>query len=192
MLDLDDVVPLLTADGAVVLDPSTGGAMPLVGSAVLVAMFEENGQVRVVLTRRSSHLRSHSGQVAFPGGGRDGGESLEQTALREAHEEIGLDPASVEIVGRLAPLGSPVRSTLVVPFVGLLGGRPAQLEPNPAEVDRIFDVGLAELTAEGVYREELWPRDGVVMPIAFFEVADEIIWGLTARILARLLSLVLQ
>ena len=75
-------------------------------AAVLVPLFERDGETRVVLTRRAAHLRTHTGEVSFPGGRLDSGESPEAGALREAAEEVGLDPAQVEVVGRLTPLAT--------------------------------------------------------------------------------------
>src|SRR3954469_3379070 len=102
-------------------------------AAVLVPLFEELGETRVVLTRRSSKLRSHTGEVSFPGGRLDPGEAPLDAALREAQEEVGIDPSAVEIVGRLNPLSTFSSSSFITPFVGALPGRP-ELRPNPYEV----------------------------------------------------------
>ena len=88
-------------------------------SAVLVPLFEEDGQVWVVLTRRSQHLRAHKGEVAFPGGRQDEGESLMDAALREAEEEIALDTKVVEIVGELNHLATVSSNSSIVPYVGI-------------------------------------------------------------------------
>lgn len=166
---------------------SPEGAVP---AAVLVALFEEDGEARVVLTRRSSRLRSHTGQVSFPGGRLNAGESALDAALREAAEEVGIDPAAVEVVGHLTALSTVSSSTWMTPFVGALAARPV-LRPNPAEVERAFDVALAELMADGVYREERWSVDGEVdHPIHFFELDGELIWGATAHVLYELLRAV--
>lgn len=159
-------------------------------ASVLVPLFEEAGETRVVLTRRAAHLRSHTGEVAFPGGRLEPGEEPEAGALREAHEEVGLDPVEVEIVGSLAPLATVSSGSRITPFVGVLGGRP-DLAPNPAEVARVFDVSLAELASDGVYRGERWDMPGLEdRPMHFFELEDETVWGATARILMELLELV--
>jgi 8-oxo-dGTP pyrophosphatase MutT (NUDIX family) len=159
-------------------------------AGVLVPLFEEGGEARVVLTRRSSSLRSHTGQVAFPGGRLDPGETPLQAALREADEEVAIDPETVEIIGELSVLPTVSSNTMVVPFVGALPGRPL-LRPNPAEVERAFDVSLEELMADGVYRRRLWRApSGDARPVHQFEVAGETVWGATARILFELLQLV--
>jgi 8-oxo-dGTP pyrophosphatase MutT (NUDIX family) len=163
---------------------------------VLCALFDEASsareapQAQVVLTRRSSRLRSHAHQVSFPGGRIDRGELPLAAALREAHEEVGLDPASVHVLGELAPLCTFANPAPITPFVAALPGRPA-LHPNPAEVERAFTVPLVELTDPEVYREELWVfPDGSERSIPFFELWGDTVWGATARMLRELLDLV--
>jgi 8-oxo-dGTP pyrophosphatase MutT (NUDIX family) len=158
-------------------------------SAVLSALFEEQGETRVVLTRRAEHLPSHQGQVAFPGGKVEPGVDADarDAALREAEEEIGLLPASVDVVAELDHLPSVGGPFVIAPFVGLLAERPI-LHPAPGEVDRVFDVALAELLADGVFHEERWDVFGRRNIVYFYEVADETIWGATARVLTVLLA----
>ncbi len=164
-------------------------------SAVLIALFEEDAETRVVLTRRSTRLRRHRGEVAFPGGGLDEGESPLGAALREAHEEVRLEPSEVEVIAWLRPIVTFASGSMISPFVGALGARPT-LRAQPEEVDRVFDVSLRELLDDGVFREEQWRRpsprasDDGYIPIYFFEVADETVWGATARILTELCCLV--
>lgn len=125
-------------------------------AAVLVAVFEEGGESRVVLTRRAAHMRSHRHEVSFPGGRLEPGERPEEGARREAAEEVGLDPALAVTVGRLSPLVTVSSMHWMIPVVAWLPARP-RLTPNPAEVARVFDVALADLAADGVFREERWP-----------------------------------
>jgi 8-oxo-dGTP pyrophosphatase MutT (NUDIX family) len=168
-------------------------------SAVLVALFEEDGETRVVLTRRSAGLRSHRGQVSFPGGRIEPGEDAPGAARREAFEEVGLAAAQVEVVGWLHPLFTMSAGSFISPVLGVLPGRPA-LVPNPAEVARAFDVALADLAADGVFHEERWTPQPLRPPpgpdgrraVWFFEVDGETVWGATARVLVQLLSLVLE
>jgi 8-oxo-dGTP pyrophosphatase MutT (NUDIX family) len=163
---------------------------------VLCALFDEAPaanrapQAHVVLTRRSSRLRSHAHQVSFPGGRIDRGELPLAAALREAHEEVGLDPASVHVLGELAQLCTLANPAPITPFVADLPGRPV-LHPNPAEVERAFTVSLVELMDPEVYREELWVfPDGSEQSIHFFELEGDTVWGATARMLRELLDLV--
>ncbi len=159
-------------------------------AAVLIPLFEEDGHVRMVLTRRSSDLPSHQGEVAFPGGKVHAGEGKPAAALREAHEEVAIEPADVEIVGPLEELATVVGRFVLSPFVGVLPRRPV-LVPNPGDVARVFDVSIADLLDPDAYHQELWDLPGLRgRPMHFFDVADETVWGATARILFDLLTLV--
>lgn len=160
-------------------------------SAVLVALFEEAGEARVVLTRRAGHLRRNPAEVAFPGGRLEPGELPVAAALREAAEEVALDPRDVEIIGELAPLAT-ISGTSITPFVGVLASRPT-LRPNPAEVEHAFDVALADLLGEDVFEAETWTtRERGERPMFFFHLEEDTIWGATARVLMDLLTLVVK
>jgi 8-oxo-dGTP pyrophosphatase MutT (NUDIX family) len=156
-------------------------------SAVLVALYDDDG-VHVVLTRRSAHMRSHTSEVSFPGGRSDDDESPLATALREAHEEIGLSPALVRPIGELDRFVTVGSASLVHPIVGVLSA-PPNLSPAPDEVEHILQVPLAEFLAPGVFREELWPIGDRERPITFFELYGDTVWGATAAMLRQLLSL---
>lgn len=157
-------------------------------SAVLVPLYVDAGQLHVVLTRRSSRLRSHTSEVSFPGGRSDHGESPLMTALREAQEEIGLAPALVRPIGELDRFVTVGSASLVHPMVGVLAARP-ELVAAPEEVEHILHVPVAELLADGVFREELWPIGERERPITFFELYGDTVWGATAAMLRQLLSL---
>jgi 8-oxo-dGTP pyrophosphatase MutT (NUDIX family) len=157
-------------------------------AAVLCALWDDGGEASVVLTRRSARLRSHTGEVAFPGGRLDDGETAVDAALREAQEEVGIDPADVEVIGRLSSLATVGTGAAMTPFVGVLSG-PPRLRPNPAEVARAFSVPLVELMAPGVYHEERWVLEGFSeRSIHVFEVPGDTVWGATARVLRELLD----
>ncbi len=165
------------------------GAAAATPSAVLVALFEEDGEARVLLTRRSVTLRTHRGQVSFPGGRIEADEDPVAAALREAFEEIGLDPAVPRPLALLAPASAFASGTPITPIVATIDRRP-HVVANPAEVARVFDVSLAELAA--AFTEELWSEPGLpTFPMYFFEVAGETVWGATARMLVDLLTVVL-
>ncbi len=157
----------------------------LLPAAVLVPLVERGSRVNVILTRRAHGLRRHGGQVAFPGGRVDPGDaSLAHAALREAHEEIGLDPEAVELVGALDTHETVTRYS-VTPFVGRVVGR---FEPvrDPAEVAEVFEVPLAFLLDPAnlqVHRRR-WQggwRQYYVIPYG-----PHYIWGATARMLKSL------
>jgi 8-oxo-dGTP pyrophosphatase MutT (NUDIX family) len=161
-------------------------------SAVLAALFERDGETRVLLTRRSARLRSHSHQVAFPGGRLDDGETAMEAALRETEEEVGLPRERVRIVGQLESLTTVVSSSSITPYIGIVEGELPELTPSPREVERIFDVSLSELTLPDCYHEEIWDFADGTFPVWFFDVEDDTVWGATARMLRRMLDLVIH
>ncbi len=179
------------------LMPTTPMRPPFVNvakdAAVLLPLFtDEIGDTRLLLTRRSGRLRSHRGEVAFPGGRLDQGESPVDAALRETEEEVALPRSAVRIVGELEPLTTVVSSSRITPLVGVVDDMVSllpSLRPNPIEVDRIFSVSLTELIHADCYREEIWPFTDGTFPVWFFEVDDDTIWGATARMIRRLLDL---
>ena len=129
--------------------------------------------------------------MSFPGGRKDEGERLVETALRETQEEIGLDPSSVEIVGELDHLTTISTGAAIVPYVGVLPGRPLELKPNPDEVELVLTVPFSELLREDTYSCELWHLWGADREMAFFDVVGDTIWGATARMLHGLLTRIL-
>lgn len=158
------------------------------GAAVLAAIYEDAGESWLVLTRRSAALRVHSGEVSFPGGGQEPDEDLQTTALREAHEEVALDPGTVEIFGELDHLSTFTSNSFIVPYVAALPGRP-RLVASPDEVDEVLLVSFSELLDPTRYREERWDLFGTERPIFFFELAEDTLWGATAAMVRQLLGL---
>ena len=158
-------------------------------SAVLVALYPGERGATLILTKRPLHMRTHAGEIAFPGGSVDSTDgSLWETALREANEEIGLDPTLATHVGELDRFITGASYSLVQPIVGRLDVRPA-LVASPDEVDSIIEVPLVELIEEGVYRHEEWRRDGPWVSLHFFELTGETVWGATALMIHNLLEL---
>ncbi len=147
-----------------------------------------DGVPALVLTVRPPDLRHHGGQVAFPGGRREPGESLEATALREAHEEIGLPPEQVELLGALTPLYIPPSNFCVYPFVGAMAVPPV-LYPADEEVAEILHVPLPLLQAADTRRVESWRLHGREVEVPFFALAGHKVWGATAMMLSELLAL---
>jgi 8-oxo-dGTP pyrophosphatase MutT (NUDIX family) len=153
-----------------------------------MAYFDRDGEAWLVLTKRPDHMPSHQGEIAFPGGKRDEADaSLEQTALREADEEIGLAPDAVEVVGEMEAYATLSSRFAIVPFVGVIGA-PVTYAPDPSEVDKVIEVPVSELLADGVHREERWGIGPLDRPVHFFELEDETVWGATAGILAAFLG----
>ena len=173
---------------AALLSPEEAAALNAHGrteAAVLVALYGYPDDPGLVFTERRADLRRHAGEISFPGGRRDADESLMQTALREAEEEIGLDRTEVEVIGALPPIGTFVTSYKVHPFVGLVGDQ-RELEPNPAEVETVLAFRVEQLR-EGFAMRRL-VRRGVPIRTPTYLIGEHLIWGATARILGDLLQ----
>lgn len=172
------------------LEPAAAARLRASGSvraAVLVAIYDWPARPGLIFTERRHDMRRHPGQISFPGGRIEPGEDPVAAALREADEEIGLDPASVEVIGSLRPVGTFVSDYEVHPVVGLIdAGSPARLVPNPGEVAAVLALGLDELRAgHGV--ERVAPQ-GIPFETPVYRVGIHMIWGATARILGELLE----
>jgi len=155
-------------------------------AAVLVPLFHRDGELTAVLTERRADLRRHAGEISFPGGRQDEpDEDLRRTALREAHEEIGLDPAAVEVVGALAPVGTLVTGYRVFPFVGTIATG-LRWTPQETEVTRVLELSLADLV-RGYESKRLLGR-GVPIKTPTYTVDGHFVWGATARMVEDLLD----
>lgn len=160
-------------------------------AAALLLLYPHNGSWHLPLTVRGSRLRHHTGQVSLPGGRIDPGESVEQAALREAQEEVAVDPASVEVLRRLTPLPVAVSGHLLHPVVGLTLQRPDFRVTEP-EVERLIELPVARLQEPDRVRWEERTRaqlPPVLMDVPYFDVEDVRIWGATAMVFAEFLAL---
>lgn len=153
-------------------------------AGVLVPLYERDGELHVVFTKRRDDLRRHPGEISFPGGRRDDTDSdLSETALREAEEEIGLPRSDVEILGALQPTPTIATGYSVYPFVGLIdAGHEWKLSPR--EVAEVIELSLSDLRA-GYGRRRLLRR-GLPIRTDTYLVGEHMIWGATARILGDL------
>ncbi len=170
------------------LIPAFDGAR---NSAVLVLLADGPGGAEVLLTKRSMHLRHHRGEISFPGGRMDAGETPLETAIREADEEVGLSAELVTPVCELDHLNTVVSRSYIVPQVAICAGRPL-LAPASVEVDRVWWQPLGELLEAPTYRAEVWGAPPTDRLLHFFELPGETIWGATAHMLVDLLTTVLQ
>ncbi len=174
--------------GAVLLDPAEASAVAVHGrtkAAVLVALYVDSGDLYAVFTRRRHDLRSHAGEISFPGGRRDPDEDLRTTALRESEEEIGLPRDAVELAGALPPVGTFVTSYKIFPFVGVIEAG-HRWTPEPREVDEVLELSLRALV-EGFEMQRLL-RKGVPIKTPTYTVGRHFVWGATARIVQELLG----
>ncbi len=161
-------------------------------AAALLLVYPHNSCWYVPLTVRGSGLRHHTGQVSLPGGRIDPGESVEEAALREAQEEVAIEPALVEVLRRLTPLPIAVSGHLLHPVVGLTLQRPTFRVAEP-EVERLIEVPVARLQEPNLVRWEQRRRSQPphdLMAVPYFDLEDARIWGATAMVLAEFLALV--
>ena len=153
---------------------------------MLVPLYEDaDGVARLILTKRPMTMPTHAGHLAFPGGRPDHGDGGPVgTALREAEEEVGLDPATVEVIGFLPAIHTVEYSLMVVPVVGWIDGIP-KLQPSPREVDKVLEPPVEIFMDENGWRFETWREHR----IWFFDIDGEELWGATAHMVRQLVGL---
>ena len=156
-------------------------------AAVLALLFPVDDAPHLLLTARPDTMRDHAGQVSFPGGRREPEETLLETALREAEEEVGLPPADVHVLGQLTPFYIPPSNFCVHPFVGAVAELP-DLYPHDEEVAAVLYTSVAHLLDTTTRRVEPWMLRGKTVEVPFFAVETYKVWGATAMMLAELLT----
>ncbi len=167
--------------------PPLRSAGPLRDAAALAYVFERDARLCLPLTLRRDDLPEHKGQVSLPGGRPAAGESLFETALREAQEEIGLAVVGLEPLGRLAPVTIPVTHSRLHVFV-VEGEDPAPLQADPREVAAIIDVALDDLIAPATRRWRRIAIGGEEIDVPYFDVEGLFLWGATAMALSELVT----
>jgi len=157
-------------------------------AGVLILLYPQNGLLYFPLTRRPDSIEFHKGQISLPGGSREKTESLRQAALREAQEEIGVEPSAVEVLGQLTSLYVPLSNFCVQPFVGYTPRRPDfQLEEK--EVAELIEASLETLLDPASAHEENWDIRGESWRIPFYRFGPHKVWGATAMILAEFVEM---
>lgn len=175
----EDLLPLDLASAVTIAD--------LVPAGVLVPLFIQEGELRVLFTQRTLIVRDHRGQIAFPGGVRDPEDpTLLVTALRETFEEIGLEPAAVEVLGSLPGVAT-ITGYHILPFVGLIP-HPYNFQPSPREVKRLLAFPVVDFYPPERWSSGPYTFQGRVTRVCYWQNGEEVVWGATARILLNLLA----
>jgi 8-oxo-dGTP pyrophosphatase MutT (NUDIX family) len=157
-------------------------------AAGLVLLYPGARGPSIPLTVRASGLKRHAGQISLPGGATDPGETLAQAALREAHEEIGVDPARVRVLGELTPVHVIVSGFTLHPIVGITDERPAfQLAAH--EVEEVIEISIEDLQDASSIRRGTRTREGIAIEYPYFALIGHQVWGATAMILGELICL---
>ena len=159
----------------------------LAPAAVLAPLFFQGEAAHLLFTQRTFTLKDHRGQISFPGGVRQAEDpDLKATALREAQEEIGLDPQAVEVLGALAPVAT-ITGYCINPFVGLIP-YPYDFQPSPLEVKRLLLLPLEDFYAPERWSSSMYHYKGRSTRVCYWRLNCEVIWGATAQILLNLLA----
>ncbi len=159
-------------------------------AAILIPLYSNDSQISIIMIRRQQHMNHHAGEIAFPGGACEPEDAtLLHTALREAHEEIGLPPTNVTALGQLTPLYIAPSRSIVYPQVGWIESLPP-LSAAPGEVAEILHISLNRLWQPENRRRQTWLRNTGPLDVPFFQIDDTSIWGATAMMLNELLVLI--
>jgi 8-oxo-dGTP pyrophosphatase MutT (NUDIX family) len=161
----------------------------LVRAGVLLPLFCKDGAYHILFTRRTDKVKRHKGEISFPGGMYDASDSdLSATALREAHEEVGIKPQDVELLGELDEVVT-LTDFIVSPFVGLIP-YPYAFVPSPEEIEEVIILPLFGFLQEGILTEADWQYGDKTAKIYTYRCGRHVIWGATARILRQFLELI--
>ena len=199
LLKLEDSLqrekPGLAAQFRMVPDPRPGDKVyqeaqdSCLRAGVLVLLYRLHGRVCVLLTQRTTHGLHHRSQISFPGGQQDPGEDLQQTALRETSEEVGVTRHSLHILGELTPLFIPPSNYCIYPFVASASERP-DFRPSEQEVAQVLEIPVVHLMDPQNLKYEKWELRGQEVSVPFYAFQKHKIWGATAMVLSELLDIV--
>ena len=153
-------------------------------AGVLILLYPRDGALRFLLTRRTDEVESHKGQISLPGGAQEDGESLLDTALREAREEVGVTVEPSAVLGSLSPVFIPPSGFLITPYVAALPDRPHFVVTH-REVAELIEAPLAALFDPSIVRRETWTLRGAEVEVPFFQIGPHQVWGATAMVLSE-------
>ena len=157
-------------------------------AAVLILLFPFEDEIQFFLTKRTEDVEHHKGQISLPGGIRENDESLNETALRETKEEVGIDSTKIIISGSLTPFFIPVTGYIVHPFIGWCKEKPST-KIHDVEVNQLFSVSITELMDEKTLKTEQWNIRGYDAIVPYYNFGKCKVWGATAAILSEFKSI---
>jgi 8-oxo-dGTP pyrophosphatase MutT (NUDIX family) len=158
-------------------------------AAVLILLYPDNGSVHTVFMQRHDYVGVHGGQISFPGGKQEpSDENVIQTAIREAHEETGVDQEGISVIGTLTPLFIPVSNMIVTPVVGWIKEKPA-FNHKPEEVVFLINADIKKLLDPSIIKTKPFEIRGEFLDIKYFDYEGHVIWGATAMMLHELLTI---
>ncbi len=156
----------------------------IVLSAVLILLFPIREDIHFFLTKRTDTVQYHKGQISLPGGAKEEGEELIETALRETDEEIGISSDSIQIIGQLTPLLVPVTGFQIHPFIGFSEHKP-ETATDPMEVESVFSVSIHSLVHQKTHQSEERTLRGHLCQVPYFHLNNKKVWGATSMILSE-------
>tara|TARA_B110000438_G_C15766048_1_gene629673 strand:- start:566 stop:1189 length:624 start_codon:yes stop_codon:yes gene_type:complete len=160
-------------------------------SAVLIILFFENNSWNFFLTKRSQSVSHHKGQISLPGGKLERGESLQQAALRESEEEIGIISKNIHIIGALSYFNVPVSNFKILPFIGWIKDKP-NLKIHDKEVEKVFSISIEKFILKSTQKTKYENLNGRKLKIPYFDIDNEIVWGATSIILSEFKRVILN
>ena len=163
-------------------DTNTSNYKP---AAVLILLFPKNNSIHFCLTKRTNTVEHHKGQISFPGGSKEAGETIRETALRETHEELGVKLSSDSIIGSLTPFNIPVSKFQIYPFIAWSDSLP-KISPDPQEVEQVFFPNLSSLSDDSICFTEARQYNGTTYKSPYYTYQEGKVWGATALILTEL------
>ena len=194
-LQLDQPLPGKDAQSIMMIEPkpifNNTNTKNVKLSAVLILLFFENDDWNFFLTKRSQNVNNHKGQISLPGGVHEENESLQETAIRETEEEIGIPSQDIQLIGRLSPFYVPVSNFKISPFVGWIEKKP-RIKAYDGEVEKVFSVSINKFILKSTQKVKCDILNGKMVKIPYFDIDNEMVWGATSIILSEFKNIILE
>ena len=194
-LQLDQPLPGKDAQSIMMIEPkpifNNTNTINVKLSAVLILLFFENDDWNFFLTKRSQNVNNHKGQISLPGGVHEENESLQETAIRETEEEIGIPSQDIQLIGSLSPFYVPVSNFKISPFVGWMEKKP-QVKAFDREVEKVFSISINKFILESTQKIKYDKLNGEMVKIPYFDIDNEMVWGATSIILSEFKNIILE